>query len=82
MTKTNPSDPPVDYDSVAQHFVETDQDEKPQPVGPPPEVRERKALQKRFKKVRGYKPIERDLQKLTDMVVRAERMAGIYPEEE
>lgn len=69
----------MDPDSVAHHFVHT-KEEKPQPVQPERswEEKERRELQRRFKRLRGYKPTTKDLDELSRMVVAAERAAGIY----
>jgi len=69
---------PTDTESVAQQFIFREPHSRPVPRELSPDEQHRRELQRRFKKVRGYKPIEKNLEKLTEMVVHAEMKAGIY----
>lgn len=71
-----PAEVPVDYNSVAHQFILTEDEEKPKPVIElSAEEQERRELKRRFKKLRGYKPVEKDLAMLRAMVADAERQA-------
>jgi hypothetical protein len=71
-----PTTEQVDYNSVAHQFILAENEEKPKPIVElPAEEQERRELKRRFKKLRGYKPVEKDLTMLRAMVEDAERQA-------
>lgn len=68
-----------DYNSVAHQFILAEGEEKPKPVMElSTEEQERRELKRRFKKIRGYKPVEKDLAMLRAMVESVERQARSY----
>lgn len=73
-----PAPEPVDVESVDHQFVLVEGEEKPQPVSlVTAKEQERRDLQARFKKVRGYKPITKDLEELHRMVAEVEHQAAL-----
>jgi len=63
-----------DYASVAHHFVKTEHEEKPLPVIElSAEEVERRDLQRRYKKLRGFKPTTKDLKELRRLVAAVEQ---------
>ena len=73
-----PAPEEVDTEPTDHRFVLAEGEEK---LPPAPlitaEEQERRDLQRRFKKVRGYKPTIKDLEKLRRMVEEVEQQAGL-----
>ena len=64
-----PAPEPVSVDSVQHKFVLVDGEEKPQPKSLiTAEEQERRELQRRFKRVRGYKPTIKNVEELRRIV--------------
>lgn len=62
-----------DCEGVAHQFIKQDHEEKPPPVIEiSAEELERRELQRRYKKRRGFKPITKDIEELREMVAAVE----------